>query len=310
MVVRRISGPRGKSRAGNAVPLPLILGVLLLLVAWPVAWSGVQPWSWYTFVPLWLAYILIVDGIVQLRTGTSLLARSSREFALLFIASAPLWWIFELFNLRLDNWSYTIPFAYTRLEYVILGSIAFSTVVPAIFETADLYRSFNRPGRTWSSFRFLPGPRGWLWTTLLGVLMAAAVLIFPGQAFPLVWVSVFFICDPINRKLGLPSITRQTADGRWDTVHVLVLVGLTCGLFWEIWNFWSQPKWVYHVPGVGFANVFEMPILGYLGYIPFALEVYALYHLLGRLLGASGATYIRFDDNTCDDAKHVPSSGL
>jgi hypothetical protein len=41
-----------------------------------------------------------------------------------------------------------------------------------------------------------------------------------------------------------------------------------------MWNFHSYPKWIYHVPGVGFAKVFEMPILGYLGYLPFAMELY------------------------------------
>src|SRR5436305_9981309 len=24
---------------------------------------------------------------------------------------------------------------------------------------------------------------------------------------------------------------------------------LICGLFWEMWNFYSWPKWVYHTPG-------------------------------------------------------------
>jgi hypothetical protein len=28
---------------------------------------------------------------------------------------------------------------------------------------------------------------------------------------------------------------------------------------------------------VGFLKIFEMPVLGYLGYLPFALELYAMY---------------------------------
>lgn len=295
MVARRASQRRIELVRDGSVPPVLIVGAAILLIAWPLAWSGIQPWSWYTFVPLWLGYILVVDGVVRLRTGTSLLLRSRREFALLFVTSAPLWWLFELFNLRLDNWAYTIPFSYTRFEYVLLGSIAFSTVVPAVFETADLYRSFDRFSGTWLWFRFLAGRRGWLVTCLLGVLMAAAVLIAPGQAFPLVWVSVFLICDPLNRKRGQPSITAQTASGRWDTVRVLALAGMTCGFFWEMWNYWSEPKWMYSIPVVDFAPLYEMPILGYLGYIPFALEVYALYHVLGSWLRADGTSYILFD---------------
>ena len=40
------------------------------------------------------------------------------------------------------------------------------------------------------------------------------------------------------------------------------------------------PKWIYHVPYVGVAKVFEMPLLGYLGYFPFAMELWLLAHLL------------------------------
>jgi hypothetical protein len=47
-----------------------------------------------------------------------------------------------------------------------------------------------------------------------------------------------------------------------------------------MWNFLSYPKWIYHVPFVGFLHVFEMPLLGYLGYIPFSWELFALYHLI------------------------------
>lgn len=51
------------------------------------------------------------------------------------------------------------------------------------------------------------------------------------------------------------------------------------------WNFYSYPKWVYEAPFLNFWHVFEMPLLGYLGYIPFALELFALYHLAIGVLG-------------------------
>jgi hypothetical protein len=47
-----------------------------------------------------------------------------------------------------------------------------------------------------------------------------------------------------------------------------------------MWNYNAMSKWYYTVPFVGFGKVFEMPILGYLGYLPFGWEVYALYHLV------------------------------
>jgi hypothetical protein len=49
-----------------------------------------------------------------------------------------------------------------------------------------------------------------------------------------------------------------------------------------MWNMYSYPKWIYHTPGVEFWKVFEMPLLGFGGYIPFAFELYGLKHLLRR----------------------------
>jgi hypothetical protein len=49
-----------------------------------------------------------------------------------------------------------------------------------------------------------------------------------------------------------------------------------------MWNYWSWPKWIYHTPGVQFLHVFEMPLLGYGGYVPFALELFGLMNFLWR----------------------------
>ncbi|MEC7347693.1 MAG: hypothetical protein VYB60_02400, partial [SAR324 cluster bacterium] len=63
---------------------------------------------------------------------------------------------------------------------------------------------------------------------------------------------------------------------------------LICGFFWEFWNFWSYPKWIYQIPFVDFWRIFEMPVLGYLGYLPFALELFGLYHLVTGIFSGMG----------------------
>jgi len=47
-----------------------------------------------------------------------------------------------------------------------------------------------------------------------------------------------------------------------------------------MWNYFSFPKWVYHTPGINSLHVFEMPLPGYLGYIPFSWELFALANFL------------------------------
>ena len=80
---------------------------MLVAVCWPLNWVLPGARTSYLFFPLWLGYILIIDALVQRRTGNSLWSRSRKNFVLLFFISAPVWWLFELINLRTGNWEYT-----------------------------------------------------------------------------------------------------------------------------------------------------------------------------------------------------------
>ena len=63
--------------------------------------------------------------------------------------------------------------------------------------------------------------------------------------------------------------------------------------FWEMWNYYSYPKWIYHVAWGNWLHIFEMPLLGYGGYLPFAQELYALYHWVCGSLGDKRTDYIK-----------------
>jgi len=285
----------GRTQEGTVWPPQFPIGLALIAVAWPTAWFGSPPYSEYTFFPLWFGYILTVDGVVRRRTGTSLLSRSPARFALLFGYSVAFWWVFEGINGVVGNWRYAMTSDYGPVAYAALASLAFSTVVPAVFETAEFYRSlpfFARPKRWW---RIDPGPGGLLALMLLGGAMVLLTALYPRQAFPLVWLSVFFVVDPLNALTGGESIAARVARGSWTTVWVLFAAGITCGFFWEMWNYWSMPKWRYEIPYVGWFRVFEMPVLGYGGYLPFALELYAASRLLDRLVFRRRDGFLRFD---------------
>ena len=65
---------------------------------------------------------------------------------------------------------------------------------------------------------------------------------------------------------------RDIAAGDWREAGSWALAALGCGLCWELWNLHSLAKWIYTVPYVHRWQVFEMPLLGYTGYLPFGLE--------------------------------------
>jgi hypothetical protein len=257
-------------------------GLILLAVCWPLNWTLPGVRTAYLFFPLWLGYILAVDALVQRRRGSSLWSRSPQKFIALFGVSAPVWWLFEFINWRTQNWEYLGTERFTFLEYHLLCVLSFSVVMPAVFETAELVRSFR-----WTD-RFAEGPRvSWtnrlsLGLLLTGLLMLIAMLGWPKLFYPFAWTSLVFILEPLNRWSGRRHLLGEVQQGDWRTVISLSLGALLCGFFWEMWNYYSFPKWIYHTPGAEFFRIFEMPLLGYGGYVPFALELYALNNLLWR----------------------------
>src|SRR5262245_64735223 len=81
--------------------------------------------------PLWLGYILTLNGLAEIVAGISLLNRMRWSFGWLFAISAPFWWFFEGMNEIVHNWHYQSPHPISPLQYFIQASIDFSTVVPA-----------------------------------------------------------------------------------------------------------------------------------------------------------------------------------
>ena len=270
------------------------LGTLLMLAAWAISWSDWEPYRFYTFFPLWLGYTLLVDGSTAARFGTSLLERNRGAFVVLFFISAPAWWIFELLNIRLANWNYLLPVDYSWLAHHALASLAFSTVIPAVFCTSELVRATLVRGPVrW--IRLVPNRSGLIAIVVSGAVALLLTQLFPTFFFPLVWLGLFFIFDPINRLAGRPSIAAQVGESRWDTVVVLAIATVWCGFLWEMWNSRAMPKWTYELPAAEWFRVFEMPILGFSGYIPFGLELYALYRLVAGILPARWVADLHFD---------------
>ncbi|SHJ84423.1 hypothetical protein SAMN05444280_1348 [Tangfeifania diversioriginum] len=270
-------------------PLHGWLGLLLAAIFWFLNWylEGVR--THLTFFPLWLGYILAIDGLVFMRKGTSLVNRSKTGFLLLFIFSIPLWWLFELFNTVLQNWHYTGREYFSDVAYALYASLNFSTVLPAVFVTGEFVSTFRLPAlnkRRWKTGKNLPP-----FFFISGWVMLVLFLVWPRIFFPFVWISVYFIVEPVNYWLGFKTLLHYTQSGNWRPVWNLWIGVVICGFFWELWNYYSWPKWTYELPYLNQPKIFEMPLAGYLGYLPFSLELFALYNLL------SGMLRIKVSDN-------------
>jgi hypothetical protein len=282
-------------------------GLALVCVTWALNWSLSGLRTHVLFFPLWLGYCLVVDGWTVGRTGTSTLARSPRMWALRFVASAPAWWLFELINRRLGNWEYVGRGEFSDLEYFALCTVSFSTVMPAVFGTAELARSFRWIERFARGPRIDPSPRAYRAFFALGLAMLASMLVWPRWFYPFCWTSLVFLLEPLCHGLGRRSLTTELRRGDWRPWMSLWVGALICGFFWELWNVRSDPKWIYHVAGVEFVKVFEMPLLGYLGYLPFGLELYLLAQLLPFELAPLGLDR-RASDRSSISQAHIPEN--
>jgi hypothetical protein len=251
----------------------VLSGAVLLLVS-----GNVFMRNWF-YLFAWWPFILIVDSLNFRRGGTSLFTRPERDILFMAFVSVSVWLIFELFNLRLRNWSYhelPDPLWQRWLGYFT----AFASVVPALVVLAEFFR--HRP-----ALRKLPFPRIkpslplLRLSTSIGVTLLALTLFWPRLFFPCVWLCLIFLLEPLQYRLGNPSLFSDLDNKDGTRFWSWAAAGAASGFVWEFFNFWAGSHWEYSIPYFEFGHIFQMPCLGYLGFLPFALEVMVIYGLLG-----------------------------
>lgn len=254
----------------------IALGALLCGVSWYCAWSDLGLASRYAFFPLWLGYIVLINGVAEVAFADSLFRRAGADFLWLFAVSVPFWWFFEYLNTIVQNWHYVFAAPVSALHFAIESSVDFSTVVPAVLSTTFLfYRAltalYGGAGQKASLIDARIMRRIFIAAIVCFILLPLA----PNEAFPLVWIAPFLLIEPLLYFNGYPSLLQQFSTGGRLLPAAAMIATLFTGFWWECWNFYSMPKWVYTVPYVGFWKLFEMPALGYLGYPFFGLIVFS-----------------------------------
>ena len=318
--------PEGAGRAGGRWPGSLGLGGTVVLVAlaallWDAAargWAVVprtevpapgtplesltRETARHITVIFWLGYLALLDGLLErVRSvrgpGGSPVRRHPGRFALCCASSIAIWLTFEWLNdASLDAWRYHgLPT--DRFHLWTMYALAFATICPALFLTAALLLRID-------ALAALDGPRVRIAPAVQLAIGAGCVLALALIEGPLGAIPAFafwaFLLDPLNRRLGGPSIFAEWEEGRWGRTAALCAAGLVCGLLWEGWNYLAVAKWTYHLPFLGpleAVRLFEMPLPGYLGYPPFAIECWVMFQTI-MLIGArlAGSKRVRSPD--------------
>lgn len=279
-----------RQEAGYVRPLRLVgkpagrfpaygwLALLVLVLSWWLAWTRypwMAPYQLYTYTPLWTGFIFLLNALAQWLHGRSPLSLHRGRFLLLFPTSSLFWWFFEYLNRFTANWLYQPLAAFGEVEYYLHGSLAFSTVLPALLSMRALIGgSAGGLDAQWAD-----GPRGHLpsgrasgWT-LAGVGLGGFVLLglFPHYCFPWLWIGPLLVLWGLFRAFGADDPLAPVERRDWRFPFSWAFAGLACGFFWELWNSLSLAKWQYAVPLFQGWKLFEMPLAGYIGYLPFGI---------------------------------------
>ena len=243
----------------------------------------------------WCGYLMLLLGFLTVQDGRSWLWRHWHRFGVCWLWSVPAWCYFDWMNFYFMRdpstgkraWEYiNLPpnFSDRLAGYLI----AFGAIAPGMFLTAEVLQRLGF--HKLNTFPIDPSNRQSkiknrkslsLAIVLLGVILTPIPVLLGNPACNLaIWVGTWALLDPINLRLGRPSILGDWLAGRWGRTLALGAGGLICGFLWEFWNFWAYTKWVYHLPFLGSLEqykYFEMPLPGLIGFIAFGIETWTMW---------------------------------
>ena len=278
-------------------PLPLPSGELGTVARWVAINMTVL---------CWIGYLLTADGALTVLASkqndvaiSSIRARPNR-FVVAWLTSIPVWCFFDWINFAfMDAWRYHgLPDS--QAQRYTGYFLAFAAISPGMFMAGQLYQHLGM--RHWRTEGVHINKFIEVGCLLLGALFLGFPFLIRDPIGNLtLWVSLMFLLDPINHWLGVPSIIGDWKAGRWGRTVSLMAGGATCGLCWEFWNYWAIAKWTYHLPFLGDwqqYKYFEMPWLGFLGFLPFAIECWVV---LNTTLFIFEAVGLRLAERLPDD---------
>ncbi len=257
----------------------LYIGVLILALSAVLLSQDVPFMKTWFYCFAWWSFILVMDSVNFRRRKISPLSESLKTFLFSAFISVFVWLVFELFNLRMKNWQYLdLPSA--TAERWLGYFIAYATVIPALLEISFFIEGFFKK-KGIVLFRLKASPSLLKFFVFSGLFFIVLTIAWPRLFFPLVWLCFIFLLEPVNHYLKNATFLADSESGNWTRIWSWILAGLAAGFLWELWNFFADSRWEYSLPYLNFWRVFHMPVFGYTGFMPFALEVFAFYQLLG-----------------------------
>jgi len=286
-----------QSNNTTSFPFWFWLGAAISFSCWLIMWGQFAVFGaalYYTFVPLWWGFILFLDGILFRRNhGISFVSNYPKTLIIAAITSIFGWYYFEYLNFFvLQNWYYpdlnliASPFTY------VWSALTFSTIWPSLFIWYNLLKTIPVFADKYSA-----GPNinlsfsQKIITGLSGVIICVITSIWYDIFFWMVWLGPLILISICLSLLKIWTPFSPIKSGNWSHFLLMGLATLFNGFFWEMWNYWSSPNnpnyWKYNLPYIHDFLIFEMPVLGFSGYIFFGAVCWVMFILLGKIFNFS-----------------------
>lgn len=237
------------------------------------------------YIPIIWGIVFMLDGIVYKRTGgQSILGNKPWQMFWIALCSAFAWGYFEYLGLFVGvNWYYPEAELLTTTEFYIYAFIGGAALVPFVFEVYMLLKTFKV-----FCNRYSYGPQISIsritQIVILLIFITALFLIsyFPFILYPLLWIGPVVIISILLDIGGIWTPFRPIVTaGNWTPLALIGLGNFISGFLCEAINYLSAEHnpfhtfipgyWKYSIPYVDTWHIFEMPLEGLYGYLPYGI---------------------------------------
>lgn len=293
----------------NKIKIPIwfwigLISCLTVLIVFIIKTNRPKWLTDWALLPLWWGFILMLDGMVYKRNnGKSLVHNAPTELIAMAVFSISGWLIFEYFNFFIDlNWYYPYADEMPHDSFLLYAFVGSSAFIPMAFEWYQLLRTFPVINRRYKHGKKIKASTQ---VKILLLLIALAGLYFiafkPNQLFYAVWLSPLIVLIIVLQLLGIWTPFKPIAErGDWTSLIAFAPVWLLQGLCVESWNYisfdhhpalptYNPGYWEYCIPYVTIKGtfIFNMPALGYLGYVPYSLYCCIWFIVMSFIMGVS-----------------------
>lgn len=228
----------------------------------------------------------VIDGIVYKRTGgKSIFNNDPQELVGIAVSSTAGWLIFEYLNFFvLEFWYYPNGGMINDAEFCTYAIFASSALIPLGFELYSLFNSFPRFVSLYQNgIKICFGKKVQIMVLIASYAGLFFMSFMPNVLCPVIWLAPLFILTVMLDLLGIWTPFTPITKGNWSPVLLTALTYLVGGFLLEGQNYLSATHeggvlhshlpvyWVYNVPFINRFHVFEMPVMGFYGYLPFGI---------------------------------------